>query len=135
MKIGFHGGMCCGIKHIFELNADPDYLLEALSKKIATSNDVNYEYSSSEENFFTDAAPEETRLKRLDRYLDFLRGRRPSGIVEITLVTPGPGYWTQEKWVPIITERGFIEVTPEGGVYNSNSGNKVRVFHLYMKED
>jgi hypothetical protein len=135
MRIGLHGGMCCGIKHIFELGNSPDNIVPAKTggdKKIYS--DVNYTYESSELNFFYKAAPEETYLKRFDRYLKFLEEERPAGIVEVSLVTPGTVYtWTQAKWVPVITERGFKEVTPEGGVYNSNSGNKVRVFHLYME--
>ncbi len=132
MRLGFHGGMCCGIKHIFELGTDPDSMCGPLKKKESLSDDVTYDYVCSDTNFFTDEAPEESKKDRLDRYLSFLSVRRPCGIVEITLITPRHSL-SQKKWIPIITERGFKEVTPEDGIYNSNSGNRIRVFHLYME--
>lgn len=138
MRISFHGGMCCGIKHIFELGKCPTIIREPL-EKIGNGKpciyDVTYDWCRQDERFFREEAPAETGDKRLDRYLEYLQEHRPGGIVEITLVTPGKGWWSQEAWVPVLVERGFVEVTPEGGVYNSNSGNKVRVFHLYMKDE
>ena len=134
MRMSFHGGMCCGIKHIFELNfGGLDDLCDALPEVRKNNSDCSYYWTQQDERVFTDAAPAETKLKRLDRYLEWLKLHRPSGIVEITLVTPTHGSYSQLVWVPVLKERGFREVTPEGGVYNSNSGNYVRVFHLYTK--
>lgn len=95
-------------------------------------HDVLYEYCDQEERVMLTGAPAQTYEERLDHYLNFLREWRPRGIVEISLITPGGSDYSQHLWVPIIEKRGFVEVTPEGGVPNSNSGNKVRVFHLYM---
>jgi hypothetical protein len=136
MMIGNHGGMCCGIKHIFELGSDPQMLISGISPRLngaPPNDDINYTYHSVGINFFKGSAPKETYEERFNRYLDYLRIHRPHGIVETSIITlMNGGFFSQEKWLPIFDAAGFKEVTPEGGVYNSNSGNKVRVFHLYM---
>jgi len=120
------------MKHIFEMGDCPTALLSKLEKIESNGDDVYYRWASQCKRFFTDCAPVESCISRLDRYLAFLDEKRPSGIVEITLILKGT--LPQKVWVPIIKERGFREVTPEGGVYNINSGNHVGVFHRYTKD-
>lgn len=132
MRLACHGGMCCGIKHIFEMGLYPAFPVPALKEVGSNTDDISYNFARQDKRFFHPAAPVETHVERLDRYLAFLDSRRPSEIVEITLVLKGSH--AQTMWVPIIEERGFREVTPEGGVYNSNSGNCVGVFHRYTRD-
>lgn len=133
MIISFHGGMCCGIKHIYDMG-NPDTMCSPITAtKKRLYHDVNYTYSRQDLNFFTDEAPAETKLQRLDRYLAFLRDRRPGGIVEIVLVAQDDWYWKYSLWEPLLLERGFVKVGPE--VFNSNSDNKIQVFHLIMEDD
>jgi len=84
------------------------------------------------------AAPKETNLERLDRFIAFCKERRPAHIIEVTLADDPNnnynakseyiGYTYQTKmWGKILTDRGFKKVT-EGK--NSNSGNVVSVWHL-----
>lgn len=136
MRLSHHGGMCCGIKHIFEMGQSPDEMAIALSKDHAFQDaDIQYDWTTQKQSAYPEPCPKETKLERLDRYLNYLREYRPGGIVEVTLVTSGElGEHSQQKlWIPVLEERGFVEVTPDGGVYNSNSWNRVRVFHLYME--
>ena len=125
MQLGFHGGKCCGIKVIHGLMDDPDDTTEALSKISDSDKDSMGMDVNSKERFFTDAAPEETYLKRLDRYIEYMRKRRPSHIIEITLAPFNP-YCSQKAWIPLLRRRGFRCVTK---AKNSNSGNEVWVFH------
>lgn len=126
MRLAFHGGLCCGIKTIFEMgygSQAPYETVEALEALEGPQNHDQYAYEvASDKRFFHDAAPEETRLERLDRYLAFLSAHRPSGAVEVTVVGHDHDY-SQEVWFPLLEERGFKEMVK---FKNSNSGNKVR---------
>jgi hypothetical protein len=141
-KIAFHGGKCCGIKIIHSLGENPDAPAEELvnSSGSAAANDADqygHEVSSAK-NFYYQAAPEEKYIERVDRYIKYLDAVRPNGIIEITLAQgspcdcggcaePCPPDENQVSvWEPLLLPRGFEQVT---SCYNSNSGNRVFVFH------
>lgn len=130
MHLGFHGGKCCGIKTIYGFFNHP-YTDEegALLATSANNNDANGHAVSSGMSFFHEAAPVEKPVERLDRYLKYLRRRRPSGIVEITLAVGGC-VDQKEDWEPVLLDRGFRVVN---SCKNSNSGNTVFVYHLNME--
>lgn len=125
----FHGGYCCGIKtlfgfpHLLTEKSVRDYPGEcsAVAATEVRDFDASGLATRSDQSFFTDEAPKESYLDRLDRLIAFCQRRRPKGIIEATLVG------TQKGWLPILKERGFVEST--SGL-NSNSGNTVHVFHL-----
>lgn len=133
MKIGFHGGKCCGIKTIHGLGYNPNELIAALPKRKEFDKPAD-QYGRdfrSVTNFFRDKAPCETCLARLDRYIKYLDEKRPKGIIEIALADFNGNReatsWNQiRKWEPILLERGFKLVNE---CMNSNSGNKVYVYH------
>lgn len=144
MHPGYHGGLCCGMKVIRNLGCNPDYSVaallsmyeneEELEDLLADTPDVCGRDVESSDSFFFDAAPSEKAYERLDRYLSYLREHRPYGIVEITLAddpdAPGYPYSQTPKWRPVLEARGFREVN---NCLNSNSGNRVYVFHLNME--
>lgn len=125
MYLAFHGGKCCGIKTIYELGGSPDDFADYLPKINNNNADVTYATTNTTTRFFTDAAPEETKLKRLDRYLAFVKKKRPQHMVEIVLAEGT--HCSQKKWVPIIEERGFKKVSE---FLNSNSENVCSVYHF-----
>lgn len=132
LKLVFHGGECCGMKHIFGFYGNkPNSPQPAIEKLVKANKHDFYGISvRSDLPFFSEHAPEETTLERLDRYLDFLRRNRPSGIVEVCL-----GDWNcipqKTHWHEPLTERGFKLVNEN---FNSNSGNEFQVYHLNMNE-
>jgi len=148
MKIAFHGGKCCGIKTIHGMGDNPSGSLPPLRKPRARSHQARNadQYGkdvSSKTNFFDQPAPAETYLERLDRYLAFLDAERPAGIVEITLADErmpdycedcGCNCWSEQTrlWRQPLEERGFKEVN---NCLNSNSGNRVYVFHRNREDD
>lgn len=87
--IAFHGGKCCGIKIIHSIGEYPEAKAEELTKDKANpvaddADQYGHEVSSSK-NFYNQAAPEETYLERVDRYIKFIDAVRPHGIIEIVL--------------------------------------------------
>jgi hypothetical protein len=126
MRLVFHGGKCCGIKTIYGFES-PDSLLSAVEEKSQNNIDAAGGHVSSNIDFFTDAAPQETEKERLDRLIAFCIKRRPAGIIEVTLAESHHLYWSQiPKWGPLLRKRGFKCVNK---CRNSNSGNTVHVFH------
>lgn len=128
MKLVTHAGHCCGIKCIYSLDYTPDALLPPLRKKKFNDGDATG-HSRGGEWFFTDSAPRESYLERLDRYLAFCDKHRPDGIVEVILANnKGQGYVPNQymKWKEHLIKRGFKEVN---SCLNSNSGNNIYVFH------
>lgn len=146
MKIAFHAGHCCGIKTIWGFNdSSPSSLLPAKRKTKHNDPDQCGADTSSSTNFYQPAAPAETYLERLDRYLKYLDATRPQGIVEVALADDdcdgdSVTCWNTRHygvchchdgdqtavWRAILEERGFKEVS---NCLNSNSGNRVYVFH------
>lgn len=138
MRLVFHGGLCCGVKTIYGMGMDPDELLPEKLAATPRNHDRCGDHVHSELSFFTDAAPEETYLERLDRLLAFVDAHRPYGIVEIILAESEDEDCNQMPvWKDHLLARGFKIVN---SCYNSNSGNRIYVFHrtiskLYSKED
>lgn len=130
LKIAFHGGKCCGIKTIHGFGwygyegTEPFLSATKFRKPDSVGDNVD-----SDMNFFTDEAPVESTSKRFDRYLRFIQNKRPSSLVEVTLVVPGQGIFgsPQGYWIPMLKRRGFRKVSE---FYNSNSYSTVAVFHL-----
>lgn len=126
-----HGGKCCGIKTIYELGYDPDETLGAYNGTgKADNSDRYYNTVSSAQSFFTENAPAESRLERLDRFIEFTKRRRPRHLIEITLGAGTKGDQTK-TWEEPLLERGFKLVNT---FKNSNSGNIVNVYHLVYDE-
>lgn len=132
MHLAFHGGKCCGIKTIYGFGDGkdaPNQVVDALEAVKADDSDILYNDVRSDQRFFHEAAPAEPRIARLDRYIDYIKMRRPRHIVEVTLAE-GP-FCNQKVWYDLLEQRGFIMVNKGK---NSNSGNLVKVFHLNIKE-
>lgn len=137
MKLVFHGGECCGIKTIYDFGFgknSPNDLEEAVEERPEVSHDQHADTVNSDLEFFTDAAPEETRKKRLDRLIAFCERERPRGIIEINL-SDGKAYshWQNYEgynqvrtWKNLLHKRKFKIVNK---CKNSNTGNTVYVFH------
>lgn len=121
LRLVAHGGLCCGVKTIYGFTCSPESKLAALQACPADNRDTYGNYVHSNDRFFNDAAPEETYLERLDRYLAFLEKKRPKGLVEVTLTTSQLCVWGN-----LLRKRGFKKVTT---FVNSNSGNTVVVLH------
>jgi len=138
MQLVFHGGKCCGIKTIYGLGYGPNAptaiqpALEALPKR--DDRDQCGWDCSSEDRFFHEEAPKESATDRLDRYIDYMKRRRPCNIVEIVIAIRNDNFdWScQRFWPDVLKEKGFKEVNRH---LNSNSGNTCAVFHLNIDED
>lgn len=131
MRISLHGGDCCGIKHIHGLGYYPDTYLSARKKRKMTSfgqqpynngiNDMIHKNARGKSDFFNEAAPMETSEARFSRFVDFIKAKRPNGMIEIVLNTH------QMAWKPIITAMGFLS-GPSGK--NSNTAMVITAYHL-----
>lgn len=131
MHLGYHGGKCCGIKVIYGFGANPDdeVMEDALDAIPITHADSMGHTVRSSDRFFHESAPRETALQRLDRYISYIKERRPEHIIEVVLAK---GHFIdQSKWFPVLEEKGFKKVN---SCKNSNSGNTVHVFHLNIGE-
>lgn len=127
LRLSHHGGKCCGVKtiHGFYDNLPSDFEPELLEDKSGRSKDtVGIDVHTNDRVFFP-YAPEETVSSRLDRYIDFLKEHRPSGLVEVYLAESQRGTWEKE-----LLNRGFHSVV---SFKNSNSGNVVILYHLILE--
>lgn len=130
MRISLHGGDCCGIKHIHGLGYYPDTPLAARKARKMTSfgqhwngghNDMIHSNSRGKCDFFNEAAPKESRRERFKRFVEFIKSKRPHGIIETTLNAHGT------QWKPIFAELGFKAVS---SAKNSNTSSIITVYHL-----
>jgi hypothetical protein len=136
MKITFHGGECCGIKHISGLGNDPERLVDEIDNPKPDNDHAAYPDTSgrevsSDQNFFYGKAPKESCLNRLDRYIKYIDKVRPYGVIEIVLCdyrcAPWMAHYNQiPAWEPVLLKRDFVLVTP---CFNSNSDNKIFIYH------
>lgn len=134
MMLVNHGGMCCGIKTIYGMGEEPDscYQEEINGDGEVDVSDVYGDDTGTHQSFFTDKAPYEKSVARLDRYIEWVKHHRPAHILEIVLAThPEREYWSQHNWFPVLLERGFKEVNSNK---NSTSGNTIHIFHLNINE-
>lgn len=125
MEVYLHGGKCCGIKHIFGLG---DYPSDDEDRKLKTTQlptEAN-SYMNSTATFYWPDAPEETKGERFDRYVEFIKKTRPSGVIEVVLSLSQLGGWQE-----FVEDRGFVRVTTAS---NSNSHGNIHIYHLsYVK--
>lgn len=140
----YHSGRCCGITNIYmgDYGCTPDIVLDAKPKRNTIESPLTTAEVNSREYLFHDKEfPSETALERLDRIINLIVDKRPKGIIEIVLVDyrsfnavlkdkPNP-FDQVRQWEELILERGFQKVTE---CKNSNSGNRMHVYHL-IKDD
>ncbi len=126
MEIAYHGGRCCGVKHIFGFHCHPDMPAEELGGHAGV---FSSDHTKAGATVYIGKAPKETWKERFVRTLAFLEQNRPCGIIEIVLATNNCDQVA--KWVPIIRRHGFRRVTPKEGIKNGNSHNLLHVYHKY----
>jgi hypothetical protein len=129
MQLICHGGNCCGVKTIHGFFGRVNKGLEGVAYALDECTIITSDHLHSGERFFHEAAPKETQLERLDRYLDYLDRRRKNGICEVVLADYKKGmelYNQVDIWRPVLEERGFREVS---NCHNSNSGSRIYIFH------
>ena len=135
LKIAFHGGKCCGIRHIHGFSFYPHQTSRqpALDKQEGfLSLDRSGDDVSSSLNVFYKEAPEESLYERLDRYIKFLQGFRPGGVIEVCLSRGKYDCFDQIKLhEEELFKHGFSVVTELAA--NSNTGNTIRIYHLITK--
>lgn len=127
MELVCHGGNCCGVKTIKGFTFGPEYNECPVIKKSPNNKDKCGHHVSSAESFFTDAAPAETSLSRLKRFLEFLKRERPEGLVEAYLIRNQVNLWDKH-----LKDLGFKTDKP---FKNSNSGNLITRYWLVMKPE
>lgn len=125
-QVNYHGGACCGIKHIWHLPSSPSHELSRKGKHKAGPNEAA-QYYRGNASFFPIAAPQEKASDRLNRIIDYIKSRRPGGIIEIVLAS-----WQLLPWREHLKSIGFVEVNK---VRNSNSGHTIHVYHLNCVKD
>lgn len=135
MHLGFHGGLCCGIKTIYGFPVKPEGNVYELEKTSINNADQQGNQVSSNDRFYHLEAPKEPALDRLKRYIDYLKEHRPQGIVEVVLAeTTEESYKTYcqyTNWNDTLLELGFKESV---SARNCNSGNIVHVYHLVIAD-
>lgn len=127
LDIRMHAGNCCGIKTICGLGTDPWRTEEARTEGNIVYTDANGCDFRSDKSFFSDEAPEETAWQRFNRYMEFLKVRRPDGLVEVTIQER-----YQSKWIPFLRRANFRKVAK---YRNSNSGLTLITYVYEMKKD
>ena len=138
MYITFHGGRCCGIKHIHNLGFSPAFVQPELkaqhregTKPYDPTKDGDDWKASYHLNWFDEAAPQESSTNRLKRYLDFIKKYSPGCVVEIVLMSGATAFNQIKNWGPVLESLGFREV---GGEFkNSNSGRLLQIYHLVFQ--
>jgi hypothetical protein len=135
LKIAFHGGKCCGIRHIHGFNYYPsqNHLEPALKndqKNILSLDRAGVDVSSSL-NVFYKEAPEESLYERLDRYIKFLKEFRPGGVIEVCLARQPNNFDQIKLHEEELFKHGFSVATEL--LTNSNTGNTIRIYHLITK--
>lgn len=125
-QVSYHGGACCGIKHIWGLPPSPSSTVGRKGKQKAGPNEAT-QYYRGNASFFPITAPLEKASDRLNRIIDYIKSRRPGGIIEIVLSSHQLLNWREH-----LKSIGFVEVNK---VRNSNSGNTIHVYHLNCVKD
>ena len=139
-----HGGKCCGIKTIWCLGYSPGSTAAPIDPWVGdpecgdTEEFEGYEFLINDndvcgydvdpyQRFFTAGAPKESNGERVERYIRFVKKFRPKHLIEVAMVDED-----QPGWKGWFEERGFKLVSE---FRNSNSGNKVKVYHLVVNEE
>ena len=121
MSLVYHGGRCCGVKHIYHLGHDKKGI-EPKLKKLPTTRGMDLCETSNAGRFFWPKAPRETALNRLIRYVEFTKEQRPQGCIEIILDEEQEYEWEDV----LIKDLGFKMVTE---FVNSSTYETLRVYH------
>lgn len=141
MDITFHGGACCGVKHIKNLGFSPSTTIGVCYGE-GRWKDEDYEEEGpydptadgdsfeSCDSFFADKRPEETYEQRLRAYVDYIAKWQPGCVVEVVITRSG--HYNQDAWKPVLKDIGFRSVT--GPFKNSNSGVLLEIFHLVIQD-
>lgn len=131
MRLKYHGGHCCGIRHIEGLPVGPYKVLE----KVLPESPPSYEYQSDDVFALSEEGttfPAGTYKERLGHYIEWQKARQPSGLIEVTThsasyhVSGGKTTTQTEWWREELEKIGFKEVT---SFVNSNSFRTVTVWH------
>jgi hypothetical protein len=139
LKIHIHGGLCCGIKTIVGFGSgdtrnypEPELLQQDKPGWDWIIGDYITEGVGCDrvmKNFYHGKAlpKNQTKIARLDAYLEWLKKERPQHIIEVALAGGDQNQFT--AWEPELLSRGFkLSVVAK----NSNSGNPIKVFHLVL---
>lgn len=128
LRLSHHGGKCCGVKtiHGFYDRHPCDYEGELEKDATTAKKDISGADVNTDDRVFSPSAPEETVTNRLDRYIDFLKEHRPSGLIEVYLAEDQKDVWEKE-----LLNRGFRSVV---SFKNSNSENVVTLYHLILED-
>lgn len=121
MYLSYHGGGCCGVKHIWNFPTKPEIEVNALGECIIADKN-NYM------RFANKAYPREKAIERLDRYIKLMEKTQPKGLIEIFLIKHShPVYDQLTGWKDVLLERGFVAGEP---FQNSNTKNWITMFTL-----
>lgn len=114
----FHGGSCCGIRHIAGFPTSPDSFVSPRSRSEPANSSRCYKRP----------LPKQTGKERFDVLMEHIRAGQRVGIVEVVLadMTLSKQY---TGWDEYIRKQGFVEIASS---INSNTGNVVHVYHYYL---
>lgn len=122
MYLAFHGGACCGIKHIHALGYSPTALAATQPVMSAPTYWDSYQTIYRDKSF-----PTETYLDRMKRLLLYAKATWPQHMIEVTTASRSFMSGQTQNWDAALLELGFVR----GHEWtNSNSSNKVRLYHL-----
>ena len=128
LSVQTHGGRCCGIKTIWNFPHNPEEYVQVIEKR-RFNGTVDYYGKRVEKSFdfMTDERPMEKAGDRLKAIIEFIKKKRPAGLIEITLTD-----YQAHHWSAFIKKLGFKPVTK---FRNSNtSGTIITVYHLAYDE-
>lgn len=131
MYLSYHGGGCCGVKHIWGFYHNPKTIISAIGKLPSPGQAAWYQKKS----FFFEPVPAETGIERLDRYLKHMEKTQPGALIEIFLAE-----YKHDKgicqishgWPEVLLERGFVASEP---FVNSNTNNLITRYTLVTTKD
>lgn len=135
VTLSAHGGLCCGITHIWGLGTNPASKCASMHKDECEPfyliSQLNAEPLRQDHNLFYGKAPQETASSRVGRYISFLKRERPGSLVQVSLaVGQGASWNNQKRWRPVLKQKGFKLVN---SFKNSNTGATIEVYHLELE--
>lgn len=130
----YHGGQCCGIKHLYGFQQSSKDKMPKMEKWVRKYKPdcrcINDAYGINGP-FFQIEAPAETALKRFKRLVDHWKLKINNGILEVVLADNAKytniGLQQTENWGEHVLAAGFKLVS---SCKNSNSSNRINVYHL-----
>lgn len=139
LKISFHAGLCCGVKHISGFVFPPDFPLGDEGTKEAPSYptwdksapDLNGDDFNSALDPYYGPLPAETMEERFKRLVNFIRydwREDASGCIEVILDRSQ----REEGWPEVLAEEGSEHIRH---FLNGNSGEMLAIYHLYYGQE